>query len=570
MSDPLSPPPRTPNPVQKVQGYVEIGSTQITTTDLLPGTVNVQEIYPGAKVRVFYSGTNTDAYLYDSNGNRALTNQVTADRKGMYSFYVESGQYDVKFFDPNIPPTEPQVEVAETKKIKIESRTFNVRDYGARGDNNADDWAAILAAIDAMKAANSDPQQPDLPINGVGTLFFPNGQYRVTRPIDLPSGITVQGTNGQYAGNAISNCMIVLTEPEQSIFRIDTNRQRIIIRDLGMTTLGVDILPGTKAIDGTRNIAGGTVTGIEFDNLTIWGFDRGISVEGSDGADQWDFNNVKVNHCNIGECNYSIYLNSQNCDFWRIADSRIGAALLGDGIHLEKVGIITIDSVLGAGSVREHPHRTARSFIYLTPAHGTVTIINCENEGFLFSMRLSAEVESNIGWPIVVLNSALGAEVLLGHNCDYISLGNRYLPGTVKCVEQGNNVMIYSLGDIFARNEDDAPQDDPQYDFVLHGDSRVVSRANRYRVDFQRPARFGGQVGPRAETLADTALSVSPFSSGEAQMALCNPAGDVIFHVRAEEGFLYFENSAHKRLMSLDNKEGNLVIAGTLTQNGTL
>jgi hypothetical protein len=557
---------RSPNPVQRVQGFVERSET-VTIPGNPPQNIQVQKSYPGATVTVYERKadgkfqSDEPATIFNRDGTFKSNPFTLLPADAFYSFYAQPGRYDIQFSG-----TSPEFMLED---MPVESLVFNVRDYGARGDGDADnpnrdDGVAIRAAVEVMKEANGGPLA-----NGLGTLHFPNGIYIVRTPIDLPSGITLQGTNSQYSGNAGSNCMIVLATEDIPLFTIDTNRQRIIIRDLGMTTLGSDILPGTTAIAGIRTIPGGTVAGIEFDNLTIWGFDRGISVEGADGADQWDFNNVRVNHCSIVECNNAIWLNSQNCDFWRIADSRIGAALNGDGIHLEKVGIITIDSVLGAGAVRFPPHRTAHNFIYLTPAHGTVTIINCQNEGFLYSMRLSSEVESNIGWPIVVLNSSLGAKVLLGHNCDYISLGNRYQPNSVECGPQGTDVMIYSFGDIFAHNIGDLPQDNPQHDFALQGNSRVVSRANRYRCDFQRPARFGGQVGPRAKTLAETALAVSPFMMGEAQVALCDPAGDVIFHLRAEEGFLYFENSEHERLMRLDNKDGNLVIKGTLTPNGT-
>lgn len=562
---------RSANPVQRIQGYAERGESIKIETDPVQ-IIKVQRSYPGADVTVYARNpdgqfqSDEKAKIFNRDGS-FMANPVQADANAYYFFYAQPGRYDIQCSGTDIP-------TFMLEDVPVETLVFNVRDYGARGDGDdqnpdRDDGVAFRAAIAAMVEANGGPNA-----NGLGTLFFPNGIYIVRTPIDLPSGITLQGTNSQYSGDSGSNCVIVLATENSSIFTIKTNRQRIVIRDLGMTTLGADILPGTKAIDAYEDIPGLTVTAIEFDNLTIWGFERGISVEGSHLTDQWDFNNVKVNHCSIVECYYGIYLNSQNCDFWRIADSRIGAALNGDGIHLEKVGIITLDSILGAGTVRFPPHRTSMNFIYMTPAHGTVTIINSECEGFRNSIQLASEVEGNIGWPIVVLNSSFGAPILLGHNCDYISLGNRYLPQTVQCIDNGTDVMIYSLGDIFAANVDDIPHDDRSHDFVLHGNSRVVSRANRFRVDFQRPARFGGQPGPRAETLTDVALAVASFGVDKLgvtkpQFALCDPAGNVIFHLHAEDGFLYFENADHDRLMSLDNKEGNLVILGELTEHTT-
>ena len=193
---------------------------------------------------------------------------------------------------------------------------------------------------------------------GSGTLFFPNGRYLVSREFapnpfvfDLPSGIVIQGTAGPYSGIGASNCQIVLATEGISIFRIRTNRHKIIIRDIGLTT-NVSNNTGTIAIDAREteeNFAGTYTSGIEFDNVTIWNFERGISIEGSGQVLQWDITGVRVNHCNIGECRYGIYINSQNCDFMKISDSRIGASPSGFGIFMERVGIISIDSILRRG-----------------------------------------------------------------------------------------------------------------------------------------------------------------------------------------------------------------------------
>ena len=381
-------------------------------------------------------------------------------------------------------------------------------------------------------------------------------------PFVLPAGILVQGANSQYSGDGPEgNCQIILASQNQSIFFIGSSRYKISIRDIGLTTDGVGALAGTKAIEAAGTSAVGNATQIEFHNLTIWGFDKGISVEGDSGSDQWDFTNVRVNQCTIGECNYSIWLNSENCDFWKIVDSRIGAFPGGHGIHLRKVGIISFDGVLGAGNV---PGMKGDTFIYMTAQHGTVTINGCECEGFFKSIEVigGPNLEANITWPILVLNSTFGNPILLKSNCDYVSIANRYVPLTVKCVEAGTDVMIYSFGDIFAGNLDPVPLDNRDYDFQLIGNSRVVSRANRFRLDFQQPARFGGQAGMIAPTPVDIALSIAPLNEGEAQMALCDPAGDPLLKITADGRYIYFDHvPIGHRLMRLD-LEGNLTVKG--------
>lgn len=53
--------------------------------------------------------------------------------------------------------------------------------YGAVGDGLADDTAAIQAAIDAAGYG--------------GVVYFPQGVYQVSQPLDLPRGVVLQGTH---------------------------------------------------------------------------------------------------------------------------------------------------------------------------------------------------------------------------------------------------------------------------------------------------------------------------------------------------------------------------------------
>lgn len=567
MFNPDLPLQRSPNHVQMIEGYVERSEFNPTTQ------TNLKQTFPRAIVTVKFlrpDGVYENATIYRRDG-RPADNPFPSNSAAYYSFYAGPGTYDVIFTDPTNPDPNTN-EITRLKDVKVESLVYNVRDYGARGEAGAedptrDDAVAIRDAIQAMKDANGGANA-----NGIGTLFIPNGIYIIRTPIDLPSGIVIQGTNAQYAGNAGSSCLLILTEPNTSMFTIGTNRQRIAIRDLGMTTLGSAIaLPGTKAIECAEEKPGFTVTGLEFDNLSIWGFDRGISVEGHpNDPSEWDVTNVRVNRCAILECNYSIYLNSQNCDFWKIVDSRIGTTVSGYGIYLAKVGIITIDSVVGIGGNSPERHDLPPAFIYLTPVRATVTIINSECEGFLNSIEVAANVKGNIGFPIVVLNCTFGDAIRLAHNCDYVSIGNRYYPGTVTCAGNGNDVRIFSFGDVFTV-EGGLPQDNSQHDFGLLGTSRIVSRANRFRVDFGNPARFADRVGvgSRDLPLSNTALSIAPLKGGEAQLSLnAHGTGEQLFKISADANFIYFDNPRNnKRLMKLDG-DGNLIVKGLVTPNG--
>jgi hypothetical protein len=101
----------------------------------------------------------------------------------------------------------------------------------------------------------------------------------------------------------------------------------------------------------------------------------------------------------------------------------------------------------------------------------------------------------------------------------------------------------------------------------------MAARANRYRVDFALPTRIGGQAGqPPANqelTQENPALAIASFDNQGTQIALCNPGGDKLFNVRADNDFIYFEDarvSPATKLMSLDVR-GNLVVKGDVIPN---
>ena len=58
---------------------------------------------------------------------------------------------------------------------------FNVKDFGAKGDNSTDDTAAIQACINAAEAAYR------------GVVLFPLGLYRISASLQLPSFVTLRG-----------------------------------------------------------------------------------------------------------------------------------------------------------------------------------------------------------------------------------------------------------------------------------------------------------------------------------------------------------------------------------------
>ncbi|HEY8998953.1 MAG TPA: glycosyl hydrolase family 28-related protein [Candidatus Saccharimonadales bacterium] len=70
-------------------------------------------------------------------------------------------------------------------------QVYNVKAYGATGNGTTDDTAAIKAALAAASSNNSV-------YVGGGTVFVPAGTYKVSSPIIIPPGVTLQGSTRTF------------------------------------------------------------------------------------------------------------------------------------------------------------------------------------------------------------------------------------------------------------------------------------------------------------------------------------------------------------------------------------
>lgn len=111
---------------------------------------------------------------------------------------------------------------ATSPTVKNIARVFNVRDYGAKGDDSTDDTQSILDAIAAA---------------GTNTVFVPAGTYLVSQEILLPSGVTVLGEGyssclKRRTGSASYLVNVLAIRSGQNIrisgLRIDGQKQDII------------------------------------------------------------------------------------------------------------------------------------------------------------------------------------------------------------------------------------------------------------------------------------------------------------------------------------------------------
>lgn len=136
---------------------------------------------------------------------------------------------------------------------------YNVKGYGAAGDDTADDRAALQTAIDTADAA------------GGGVVFFPPGRYKVKRSLIVPSNVTLLGCNPAAAvivahsafegTNAGNNCYLVRNENHTAVALTD---ESIHIEGLGFDYVAVTIVGGGAHAISMRYVDRVTVRGCHF------------------------------------------------------------------------------------------------------------------------------------------------------------------------------------------------------------------------------------------------------------------------------------------------------------------
>ena len=108
--------------------------------------------------------------------------------EGKYEVYLHNGYGDNTCWSAPVVFTVGQ----SARSIWRAKGTFNVKDYGAVGDDTANDTGAIIRAIDAAVK------------NGGGVVYFPKGKYRVISTIVVPQNVSLEGED-------LSNTMIFWT-----------------------------------------------------------------------------------------------------------------------------------------------------------------------------------------------------------------------------------------------------------------------------------------------------------------------------------------------------------------------
>lgn len=398
-------------------------TTEIKITDLNSATPMKVSPCSGAGSNVVQSGSSAVV----------KTNPST----NKWCFQGEDERYRISFrgdsLSGNAQITYDWIATPETPGI------YNIKDFGAVGDGTTDDTIAIKSALAFITTRNG------------GTLQFPEGDFIVTSPVVLPSGITIQGV-GSLLTNAPTNNVnqrgasrIRLKGTNRSIFRIGECTERVQIRDIELYADSNDKTIGIEAVgayDSSQDFF--------FERLTFNNFYRGIFVRGlNQTAQAWQFDYIKVKQCRfVYNTDAGIYNFTKNAD-WKIEgcfflNPRRTPTQRADSMTFYHGALILIQDTFGGGFAGA----IGGAFINLID-NSNLTVMGSQTESMTNSFVYNdpnIQYHGDYSYPITFVNNIFGDPIEFKGRRTFVSTGNLYGPKTFKMVD---SVRVYSTGDRF-------------------------------------------------------------------------------------------------------------------------
>jgi hypothetical protein len=165
---------------------------------------------------------------------------------------------------PSTTTTTARPATTTTTAAPAPAGTYNVANYGAKGDGVTDDAAAIQAAVNAASAA------------GGGTVYLPAGTYRLyaARSVDPDLGANVELFNNITVKGAGPAATIVVADHDWASAFGAIRRSNVSVQDLTMTA-------GASQQDGVKF---GVCTGALVQNVVVHNMYIGVALYSSPDA----------------------------------------------------------------------------------------------------------------------------------------------------------------------------------------------------------------------------------------------------------------------------------------------
>ena len=223
----------------------------------------------------------------------------------------------------NTTPSANEANEANWEDLSTE-RKFNVKSFNAKGDDVADDTAAIQQAIDAAALSK-------------GTVYFPDGVYRVTKSAQTGIGEDKQALN------------------LHSNITLHFESTNVILKPLDSAPANMPVLMGQV----------GNCDAITFINVAVDGNKDRISVDGGGNSEDEGINLKSSNYCRFINCEvYNCGQDGIDLDGGSYATIWGGHIHdnWGNGIHMAGTGMVR--GLINGTVIRNNAHgRYASSII---------------------------------------------------------------------------------------------------------------------------------------------------------------------------------------------------------------
>ena len=284
-----------------------------------------------------------------------------------------------------------------------------------------------------------------------GTLQIPEGDFVITSPVALPSGLKMQGVSGITTLAPTNNQVrlnpsrIKLRGTNRAAFRIGECVENVSLHDFELFAESDDRTSGVEAVGAYLSSQNFYVERVVFQ-----GFNRGFYAHALPiNQYGWQFDYVKFNHCRfVYNRDAGIYSEVSNSD-WKIEgcmfiNPKRTATVNGNSMHFERAGNVLIQDTFGGGFANAY----GGTFLDILDS-AAVTILNSQTEQMTASIVYNAAQVPNAGdysYPMTLVNNIFGHPIIFKSRRTFVSTGNLYGSNTFQADER---LRVYSTGDRF-------------------------------------------------------------------------------------------------------------------------
>jgi len=222
----------------------------------------------------------------------------------------------------------------------------NVKDFGAVGSGAVDDRAAIQAAIDASYGK---------------TLFFPDGTYFISGPINITSGISIVGGGFTYIAGGEFTTFNLTASPGgpveiSNLILFKNSRSTTIVEAIRATSIGALNFKDITVLSYTGGIHIEGCSNSRFENVNVFKGNTTAIVAGSfcfkisqDTAIPTIFGaafTIMFSNCQFGGDNiidFCLSINSGDALFFN--NCYFGAARIADVFITSEIGAVTTSAI---------------------------------------------------------------------------------------------------------------------------------------------------------------------------------------------------------------------------------